>query len=81
MCDSVSCSDDLVLVDNLGYTTTGQVVNCNCQEVAAAVSISIGADKLLLLTSGERPTWFPSILDLDKLLRSDVNTCNPSVRT
>lgn len=51
------CSDDLVLVDNLGYTSTGQVVNCNCQEVAAAVAISLGADKLILLTSGALATY------------------------
>lgn len=54
---SVPCRDELVLVDNIGYSATGEVLNCNCEEVACAVAVTLHADKVLLLCSG--PEAYP----------------------
>ncbi|HAZ60389.1 MAG TPA: amino-acid N-acetyltransferase [Gammaproteobacteria bacterium] len=43
---------DLVLVPALGYSPTGEVFNLNADEVATAVAIALGADKLIFLHEG-----------------------------
>lgn len=42
----------IVLLSPLGYSPTGEIFNLSAEEVATATAISLGADKLLLLTEG-----------------------------
>ncbi|EFJ23058.1 hypothetical protein SELMODRAFT_175390 [Selaginella moellendorffii] len=39
----------IVLMSNLGYSSTGEVLNCNTYEVATACAVALQADKLLCL--------------------------------
>src|SRR5690606_39225890 len=48
---------NIVLLSTLGYSSTGEVFNLMAEEVAAAVSIALSADKLLIYGSD------PGILD------------------
>lgn len=41
---------NVVLLSPVGYSPTGEVFNLSAEEVATAVAIALGADKLLLLT-------------------------------
>jgi amino-acid N-acetyltransferase len=41
---------NVVLLSPLGYSPTGEMFNLSAEEVATAVAIALGADKLLLLT-------------------------------
>ena len=38
----------LVMLNNLGYTDSGEVLNCNCHDVARAACKALAADKLLV---------------------------------
>nr|XP_007155820.1 hypothetical protein PHAVU_003G234400g [Phaseolus vulgaris]ESW27814.1 hypothetical protein PHAVU_003G234400g [Phaseolus vulgaris] len=42
--------DCIVILSNLGYSSSGQVLNCNAYEVATACALAIGADKLICIT-------------------------------
>ncbi|GBG87331.1 hypothetical protein CBR_g45391 [Chara braunii] len=42
----------VVVLSNLGYSSTGDVLNCNTYDVARSAAISLGADKLLCMTDG-----------------------------
>ncbi|KAL9327582.1 hypothetical protein ACSQ67_002585 [Phaseolus vulgaris] len=42
----------VVILTNLGYSSTGEVLNCNTYEVATACALAIGADKLICLIDG-----------------------------
>ncbi|KAM7252493.1 hypothetical protein ACFE04_024376 [Oxalis oulophora] len=48
----------LVVLSNLGYSSSGEVLNCNTYEVATACALATGADKLICIIDG-------SILDED----------------
>ena len=39
----------IVLLSNLGYSAIGDVLNCNCFEVAYETAVSLQADKLILM--------------------------------
>ncbi|MGB0648079.1 MAG: amino-acid N-acetyltransferase [Bradymonadia bacterium] len=43
----------IVLISHIGYSRTGEMFNLACESVAAEVSISLGADKLILFTKSE----------------------------
>ncbi|XP_027361523.1 probable amino-acid acetyltransferase NAGS1, chloroplastic isoform X2 [Abrus precatorius] len=42
----------VVVLTNLGYSSSGEVLNCNTYEVATACALAIGADKLICLIDG-----------------------------
>lgn len=42
----------IVILTNLGYSSSGEVLNCNTYEVATACALAIGADKLICIIDG-----------------------------
>lgn len=44
---------DIVVLRNLGYSATGQLFNCQSEEVAGACAAALQAEKLIFLTDGE----------------------------
>ncbi|CAK7339746.1 unnamed protein product [Dovyalis caffra] len=42
----------IVVLSNLGYSSSGEVLNCNTYEVATACALAIGADKLICIIDG-----------------------------
>ncbi|KAJ8765680.1 hypothetical protein K2173_014802 [Erythroxylum novogranatense] len=42
----------IVLLSNLGYSSSGEVLNCNTYEVATACALAINADKLICVMDG-----------------------------
>ncbi|TKY55605.1 amino-acid acetyltransferase NAGS1 [Spatholobus suberectus] len=42
----------IVILSNLGYSSSGEVLNCNTYEVATACALAIGADKLICVIDG-----------------------------
>ncbi|CAL9228395.1 unnamed protein product [Arabidopsis halleri] len=42
----------IVLLRNLGHSSSGEVLNCNTYEVATACALAIGADKLICIMDG-----------------------------
>ncbi|XP_019424585.1 PREDICTED: probable amino-acid acetyltransferase NAGS2, chloroplastic isoform X1 [Lupinus angustifolius] len=42
----------VVILSNLGYSSSGEVLNCNAYEVATACALAIGADKLISIIDG-----------------------------
>ncbi|QCD91417.1 amino-acid N-acetyltransferase [Vigna unguiculata] len=42
----------VVILTNLGYSSSGEVLNCNTYEVATACALAMGADKLICLIDG-----------------------------
>ncbi|CAN1191325.1 Probable amino-acid acetyltransferase NAGS2, chloroplastic [Linum perenne] len=42
----------IVVLNNLGYSSSGEVLNCNTYEVATACALAIGADKLICIMDG-----------------------------
>ncbi|KAL3701167.1 hypothetical protein R1sor_019189 [Riccia sorocarpa] len=67
--------NSIVLVSNLGYSSTGEVLNCNMYEVATACAIALQAEKLLCLLDGPvlddkgRPFRSMTLQEADKLIR------------
>ena len=44
---------NIVLISNLGYSTTGEVFNLSAEDVATEVAIALKADKLILFVPGQ----------------------------
>ena len=42
-------NNNIVMLSNLGYSSTGEVFNLSAEEIATEVAISLGADKLILM--------------------------------
>ncbi|KAG9132625.1 hypothetical protein Leryth_023625 [Lithospermum erythrorhizon] len=65
----------IVLLSNLGYSSPGEVLNCNTYEVATACALALGAEKLIciidgpLLDEGGRLIRFLTLPDADALIR------------
>ncbi|XP_008795648.2 probable amino-acid acetyltransferase NAGS1, chloroplastic isoform X1 [Phoenix dactylifera] len=65
----------IVIVSNLGYSSSGEVLNCNTYEVATACALAINADKLICITDGQildeqgQVIRFLSLQDADMLIR------------
>ncbi|KAK9678456.1 hypothetical protein RND81_11G212800 [Saponaria officinalis] len=53
----------IVLVSNLGYSSSGEVLNCNTYEVATACALALGAEKLICIIDG------PILDDSGRLIR------------
>ncbi|CAI8588996.1 unnamed protein product [Vicia faba] len=65
----------IVILTNLGYSSSGEVLNCNTYEVATACALAIGADKLICVIDGpildenERLIRFLPLEEADMLIR------------
>ncbi|KAL6658031.1 hypothetical protein ACP70R_004278 [Stipagrostis hirtigluma subsp. patula] len=68
--------DSIVVVSNMGYSSSGEVLNCNTYEVATACALAIEADKLICIVDGQifdehgRVNRFMSIEEADMLIRT-----------
>ncbi|RCV44180.1 hypothetical protein SETIT_9G353500v2 [Setaria italica] len=68
--------DSIVVVSNMGYSSAGEVLNCNTYEVATACALAIEADKLICIVDGQifdehgRINRFMSIEEADMLIRT-----------
>ncbi|CAM0906515.1 unnamed protein product [Alopecurus aequalis] len=68
-------SDSIVVVSNMGYSSSGEVLNCNTYEVATACALAIEADKLICVVDGQifdehgRVIHFMSLEEADVLIR------------
>ncbi|CAA2979313.1 probable amino-acid acetyltransferase NAGS1, chloroplastic [Olea europaea subsp. europaea] len=66
--------DCIVLMNDLGYSTLGEVLNCNSYEVATACAMSLGAEKLICIIDGPilddcgRHINFSTLQDVDLLI-------------
>ncbi len=49
-------SGEIVLISPVGYSPTGEVFNLSSLDVASSVAVALEADKLVLLTEGEKCT-------------------------
>ncbi|KAL4424467.1 hypothetical protein ABPG77_006405 [Micractinium sp. CCAP 211/92] len=57
---------NLVLLTNIGVSSSGELLNCNCFDVATHAAVELRADKLLLLTGQDvRDLELPHYLPLD----------------
>ncbi|KAL6521598.1 putative amino-acid acetyltransferase nags2, chloroplastic [Orobanche gracilis] len=67
--------DCIVLLSNLGCSSSGEVLNCNTYEVATACALALGAEKLICIIDGPildecgRLIRFLSLQDADMLVR------------
>ncbi|GLT75386.1 hypothetical protein SLA2020_471170 [Shorea laevis] len=65
----------IVILSNLGYSSSGEVLNCNTYEVATACALAIGADKLICIMDGPildesgRLVRFLTLQEADMLIR------------
>ncbi|KAL1354559.1 probable amino-acid acetyltransferase NAGS1, chloroplastic isoform X1 [Arachis stenosperma] len=65
----------VVILSNLGYSSSGEVLNCNTYEVATACALAIGADKLICIIDGPildesgRLIRFLPVQEADMLIR------------
>lgn len=65
----------IVILSNLGYSSSGEVLNCNTYEVATACALAIGAEKLICVIDGPilddcgRLIRFLTLQDADTLIR------------
>ena len=48
-------NDALVLLSPIGYSPTGEIFNVSAEQIGVAVSVALGADKLLYLTESSSP--------------------------
>ncbi|XP_066381250.1 probable amino-acid acetyltransferase NAGS1, chloroplastic [Miscanthus floridulus] len=68
-------SNSIVVVSNMGYSSSGEVLNCNTYEVATACALAMEADKLICIVDGQifdehgRVIHFMSIEEADLLIR------------
>eukprot|EP00850_Spirogloea_muscicola_P006163 SM000029S10458 [mRNA] locus=s29:246061:251286:- [translate_table: standard] len=66
----------IVMLSNLGYSATGEVLNCNTYEVATACAVALGADKLICLLDGpmlderKRLLRWMTLHEADQLIRA-----------
>ncbi|KAL8476913.1 hypothetical protein ACS0TY_029278 [Phlomoides rotata] len=65
----------IVLLSNLGYSSSGEVLNCNSYEVATACALALGSEKLICIIDGPildecgRLIRFLTLKDADLLIR------------
>ncbi|XP_047333693.1 probable amino-acid acetyltransferase NAGS1, chloroplastic [Impatiens glandulifera] len=68
-------NDHIVILSNLGYSSSGEVLNCNTYEVATACAVALGAEKLICIIDGpildenEHLIRFLTLQDADMLIR------------
>ncbi|XAR57706.1 Amino-acid N-acetyltransferase [Bertholletia excelsa] len=70
--------DYIVMLSNLGSSSSGEVLNCNSYEVATACALALGAEKLIciidgpILDDGGRHIRFLTLEDADLLIRKQA---------
>ncbi|KAK4773751.1 hypothetical protein SAY87_028770 [Trapa incisa] len=68
----------IVLLSNIGYSSAGEVLNCNTYEVATACALAIGAEKLIFILDGPildengRLIQFLTLQEADVLIREQT---------
>lgn len=68
-------NESIVILSNLGYSSSGGVLNCNTYEVATACALALGAEKLICVIDGPildecgRLIRFLTLEDADMLIR------------
>uniref|UniRef100_A0A804QEB6 Aspartate/glutamate/uridylate kinase domain-containing protein n=1 Tax=Zea mays TaxID=4577 RepID=A0A804QEB6_MAIZE len=68
-------SDSIVVISNMGFSSSGDVLNCNTYEVATACALALEADKLICVVDGQvfddhgRAIQYMSIEEADLLIR------------
>ncbi|XP_023757955.1 probable amino-acid acetyltransferase NAGS2, chloroplastic [Lactuca sativa] len=68
-------NDSIVILNNIGYSSSGELLNCNTYEVATACAMAIGAEKLICIINGpildemSRVIRFLSVEDADRLIK------------
>ncbi|KAL5729649.1 amino-acid N-acetyltransferase [Ranunculus cassubicifolius] len=68
--------DCIVILSNVGYSSTGEDLNCNTYEVATACALAVGAEKLICIVDGSivdesgRLIPFMTLKDADLLIRT-----------
>ncbi|KAJ9540731.1 hypothetical protein OSB04_027237 [Centaurea solstitialis] len=68
-------NESIVILSNLGYSSSGDVLNCNTYEVATACALALGAEKLICVIDGPildewgRLIRFLTLEDADMLIR------------
>nr|GEU45470.1 probable amino-acid acetyltransferase NAGS1, chloroplastic isoform X1 [Tanacetum cinerariifolium] len=68
-------NESIVILSNLGYSSSGGVLNCNTYEVATACALALGAEKLICIIDGPildewgRLIRFLTLEDADMLIR------------
>ncbi|KAL5648069.1 hypothetical protein ACJX0J_042424, partial [Zea mays] len=68
-------SDSIVVISNMGFSSSGDVLNCNTYEVATACALALEADKLICVVDGQvfdehgRTIQYMSIEEADLLIR------------
>ncbi|KAF7037567.1 hypothetical protein CFC21_047918 [Triticum aestivum] len=70
--------DSIVIVSNMGYSSVGEVLNCNTYEVAMACALTIEADKRICIVDGQisdehgRGIHFMSAKEANMLIRARI---------
>ncbi|KAJ4815368.1 hypothetical protein LUZ62_027934 [Rhynchospora pubera] len=65
----------IVIMSNMGYSSSGEVLNCNTYEVATACALAVKADKLICITDGDifdehkRLIRFMTLAEADQLIK------------
>ncbi|KAK4790209.1 hypothetical protein SAY86_017513 [Trapa natans] len=68
----------IVLLSNIGYSSAGEVLNCNIYEVATACALAIGTEKLIFILDGPildengRLIQFLTLQEADVLIREQA---------
>lgn len=77
---------NIVLLSNLGYSTTGEPLNCDCYSVSVRAAIDLNADKLIIaaLPDGDPmletlPAWLPIHEAESLLLSQQIRTSESSI--
>jgi len=80
--------NNIVLLSNLGYSTTGEVFNLSAEEVATETAIALGADKFILFIPGsgvlnQQAELVASIskADAETFIQNNVDTKTEEIRT
>ena len=71
----------LVLLSNLGYSASGEVLNCNTFDVATHAAIELKADKIMCVTMDDvkslnMPKWL-SMNDAEALIQERLSAIDP----
>ncbi|KAK9733395.1 hypothetical protein RND81_04G065400 [Saponaria officinalis] len=76
----------IVLVSNLGYSSSGEVLNCNTYEVATAYALALGVEKLIciidspILDDSKRLILCLNLRDADILIRQRAKQSEIAVK-
>ena len=70
---------NLVLLTNIGVSSSGELLNCNAFDVATHAAVELRADKLLLMTGRDvRDLRLPNYLPLVRTPAACLPACQPA---